>query len=88
MINVIHAKYLEGFKLRLLFEISDYAADSRREEEKEVDLQEYLLTKQETGVFAPLKDVEYFKNFRLNANTLEWPNGADVAPERLYEQAV
>lgn len=43
------------------------------------------MAKKETGVFAPLKNVEFFKNFKLNANTIEWANGADIAPERLYE---
>lgn len=35
-------------------------------------------------VFEPLKDVEKFKNFRLNPFTIEWENGADFAPENLY----
>jgi hypothetical protein len=38
-------------------------------------------------VFGPLRDVEYFKKFFLDLNTLCWPNGADIAPERLYEKA-
>jgi len=36
-------------------------------------------------IFEPLQDVEFFKKFSLNAWTLEWSNGADFAPEFLYE---
>ena len=35
------------------------------------------------GVFEPLREVEFFKRFTLNPDfhTLQWPNGADFAPE-------
>jgi hypothetical protein len=36
-------------------------------------------------VFEPLRDVEYFKTFKLHPElrTVVWPNGADFAPEFL-----
>ena len=37
-------------------------------------------------VFEPLKDISYFKNFKLNSWTIEWENGADFAPEFLLEK--
>ena len=42
------------------------------------------------GVFEPLADPEYFAQVRLepDAETISWPNGADMAPETLYERAL
>jgi hypothetical protein len=50
---------------------------------KEVDLSGEL----HGEVFLPLKDVELFKQVSINpeTNTIEWPNGADFAPEFLHE---
>ena len=41
-------------------------------------------------MFEPLKDVEYFKAFRLDPmfHTLTWPKGADIAPEFLHDNAI
>jgi hypothetical protein len=41
------------------------------------------------GVFEPLQDPEYFARVTVDgdAGTVRWPNGADMAPEPLYEQA-
>lgn len=42
-----------------------------------------------TGVLAPLNDATYFAQVTvdLEAGTLIWPDGIDLAPEPLYEQA-
>jgi len=41
-------------------------------------------------VFELLADPDYFAQVRLEADaeTISWPNGADMAPETLYERAV
>ena len=36
-------------------------------------------------VFEPLRDPEFFAKAQLNEWTVFWPNGADFAPEFLYE---
>jgi len=50
---------------------------------KDVDLSSELYG----PVFEPLRDPAFFRQVRVNeeTNTIEWPNGADFAPEFLYE---
>jgi len=39
-------------------------------------------------IFEPLRDRAYFRTFVLHQelHTIVWPNGADMAPEFLYER--
>lgn len=70
-LEITNAKYLNGFRISLEF---------NNGESKTVDLMDEL----DGEVFQPLKDIEYFKDFSVKYNTIEWKNGADFAPEYLY----
>lgn len=71
-LEVVKAEYLDGYRLSLLF---------NNGVRRVVDLSNSL----KGSVFAPLKDISYFKKFSIKFNTVEWENGADFAPEYLYE---
>jgi hypothetical protein len=73
---VVGVAVIGEYRLRLLFDdgtVGDVDFSSR----------EWI------GVFEPLGDPSYFAQVRVDpdAATLAWPNGLDMAPEPLYEEA-
>ncbi len=72
LVRVVQAKHLGKHAVWLSF-------DNGRE--GTVDLADELWGE----VFEPLRDPEFFAQFVVN-DTLTWPNGADFAPEFLYER--
>jgi Protein of unknown function (DUF2442) len=72
--TVIRAEYREEYKIHLTF--NDGVQST-------VDFVQWL----HGPVFEPLKDIGYFQRFFLDGGTVGWPNGADIAPETLYERA-
>jgi hypothetical protein len=70
---VKNAKYIKDYTVWLSFNDGT---------EGYVDLSSEL----EGEIFEPLKDIDYFKSFKIIGHTLAWDNGADFAPEFLREQ--
>lgn len=77
MLEVTSAEYVEGYKIRVRF--NDGAAGI-------VDLADAFWG----PVFEPLKDLGAFRRFGVSEvfHTLCWENGADIAPEYLYEKMI
>jgi len=70
--SVTNAKYVGGYLIEVKFN------DGTK---KVIDFEPWL-----TGpIFKPLKNKDYFKKFFVDGPTIAWPNGADIAPETLYE---
>jgi hypothetical protein len=51
--------------------------------EGDVDFAEYVVS---GPVFEALKGVKFLRQAHIEGDTIAWPNGADVAPETLYER--
>ena len=83
IVNIVKARYINHFIINFSFQLIH--KDFTEEVKKSIDLESYIKSKKDDGVFLPLKNIDYFKNFHLNANTIEWNNGVDIAPERLLE---
>jgi hypothetical protein len=70
---ITNAEYVKNFEIKLKFNDGT---------EGTVDLKNDL----SKPIFEPLKDIHFFKSFKLGSWTIEWENGADFAPEFLYKK--
>jgi hypothetical protein len=72
--DIIEVKPLENYQLYLKFEDN---------QEGVVDISKMI---EFTGIFAPLKELDYFQKVQLNPEwgTIYWDNGADLDPDVLY----
>jgi hypothetical protein len=78
--EITAVEHLGGYRLRLSF-ADGFVGD--------VDLADRF--EQPKGpVFEPLQDVEYFAKVTIDPElgTVVWPNGADLAPDVLHQQAL
>lgn len=76
------AVYVRDYKVKVWFRDGSI---------KIVDLYDRLFHSPLQGeVFEPLKNLEYFATVRYSEDlgTITWSNGADIAPETLYELGV
>ena len=72
--DVKQIEYKSDYSFLIVFDDSTSAV---------IDFSPYL----ERGpIFAPLRDPKFFRQARIEGGTIAWPNGADIAPESLYEK--
>jgi hypothetical protein len=77
MHDLVFAYYKGGYKIEVRFDDGKGGV---------VDFSRYL---DKGGVFDRFKDINFFKNFKINEElgVLTWHDDIDIAPETLYAQA-
>lgn len=71
---VTEATYLSAYRIHVKFNDGTEGA---------VDLEETIVN-DHRAIFKALKEREQFKRFKVDADTLVWENGLNLAPEYLY----
>lgn len=75
ILNVTNAEYKAGYKVFLTFNNGESVL---------VDLESTIFN-DTRKIFQPLREIDYFKSFKIRLNTITWDNEADFAPEFLLE---
>ncbi len=73
-LHVTRVRHLKNYELRLTFNDGSV---------RDIDLKNELYGE----VFEPSREIDFFERVFINPDTgtIEWPNGADLAPEFLHE---
>ena len=75
MIEISKAKQVGDYQIELVFNNNKKGV---------VDLKNTIFT-DTRDIFKELKDLDKFKKFKIEFDTLSWENGLDLAPEFLYD---
>ena len=75
MIEISKAKQVDDYQIELVF---------NNKKKGVVDLKNTIFT-DHRDIFKELKDLNKFKKFKIEFDTLSWENGLDLAPEFLYD---
>lgn len=73
--EVVEAKVIKDYTIEVVFD--DFIRGT-------INLQKFL----SRGIFRELLDKKKFRRMKVDAElgTICWPNGADIAPDRLYSE--
>ncbi len=75
ILNITYAEYKGDYQVFLIFNDGESVL---------VDLED-TIKNDSRKIFVPLRDLAYFKTFKIRLNTITWDNEADFAPEFLLE---
>ena len=76
--RIIEVRHIQAYRLGLTFTNGEKA---------ELDFRDRIVGR--GGVFAPLEDLDFFKQVKVDPEigTLVWPNEVDFCPDVLYSEA-
>lgn len=74
--SVVSLTILENYKLKVKF-LDDTTGI--------IDMKIYIESPK-AGVFKELKDINLFKQAYIELGAVTWPNGLDIAPDRMHKE--